>query len=44
MGDMFYGDYNLINLTGLESFNTSQVTNMSNMFDGDSGLTSLDLS
>ena len=40
----FVSFYNLSSITGLEYLNTSQVTTMSYMFNGCSGLTSLDLS
>ena len=41
---LFKGCSNLIDITGLDNLNTSQVTNMSDMFDDCSNLTSLDLS
>jgi len=41
---LFYSFSKLTSIEGLEYFDTSQVTSMSNMFYGCSGLTSLDLS
>ena len=40
----FYGCVNLTAITDLNSFNTSEVTNMNGMFNGCSSLTSLDIS
>ena len=40
----FYGCANLTAITGLNNFNTSEVADMSGMFNGCSSLTSLDLS
>ncbi len=41
---MFYNDRNLTSITFGRSFNTSDVSDMSSMFDGDNQLQSLDLS
>ncbi len=40
----FYGMTNLVDVTGLSNLNTSEVTKMSNLFDGCSKLTTLSLS